>query len=355
MNDFENDTLFVESEQQNNVQPQPANKAGRQHIMAKVLAAGGAGMLLGGGATYAATELLKEDTPLSNHDDDRLQNTDTTLDNTSDDENQNGENDVTDQPSVEERLAALEAQEQQRQQQEHYRQSQEHQRQINEHQRQINARQREEEIEHPDEPKEHGFMDEHEVVIVKIGDYTDDETGMTARVALGMVDGHDAVFVADENGKFSEALVDWNDDEEIDENHEVVDLSGDNIREQQLVACKIDIPVEEDDPIIRASDEVEVVEVYEDVEMNGHVVDVAQVKVNDETVALVDVDQDKIVDVAIRDDNHDGNLTENEFHDVSQQGWVMPSNDDVPDATMVSLDDPDNDYNNNADIEMYEA
>jgi hypothetical protein len=65
------------------------------------------------------------------------------------------------------------------------------------------------------------------------------------------------------------------------------------------------------------SSEIHVIAVQNDVDLNGHTVDVAHVSVGDEHIALVDVTQNGEVDIMMGDSNHDGQIDDNELHDIS--------------------------------------
>ena len=56
---------------------------------------------------------------------------------------------------------------------------------------------------------------------------------------------------------------------------------------------------------------------------NGSIVEVAAVEIDGERVALIDVDNDGIVDGMMADANHDGHISGNEIYDVEHMGIQM--------------------------------
>lgn len=205
------------------------------------------------------------------------------------------------------------------------------------------------------ESKTGGFLDQHDVKITTIETKVLDD-GTTVHVAHGTVDGHQAVFADDGNGKVSVALVDENGNTELDAN-EIVNLDTQDIT---LVDLAARIPAAEDPMVYSASQtaetEIQVVSVDHDVDVNGETVDVAVLHVDEEPVLLVDVTQNGEVDLLIADDDHNGSLSDDEMHDVSAQHIPMPTDADVqPGSTMVAdAGDGLPDYSNDADITMYE-
>lgn len=104
------------------------------------------------------------------------------------------------------------------------------------------------------------------------------------------------------------------------------------------------------------SDEVDVhvIEVGQaDLNGDGMVENVALVEIDGNEVMLVDIDQDNVADVMIADLNGNGQIDGNEIGDVSGEGLEMPTMSDG-DLYMAQADmEPD--YNNNADMGLYEA
>ena len=105
------------------------------------------------------------------------------------------------------------------------------------------------------------------------------------------------------------------------------------------------------------SPEIHVIAVQNDVDLNGHTVDVAHVSVGDEHIALVDVTQNGEVDIMMGDSNHDGQIDDSELHDISDSHMPMPSADDVEGGygQMAQSDTDLPDYSNDADITLYDA
>lgn len=104
------------------------------------------------------------------------------------------------------------------------------------------------------------------------------------------------------------------------------------------------------------SDEVDVhvIEVGQaDLNGDGMVENVALVEIDGNEVMLVDIDQDNVADVMIADLNGNGQIDGNEIGDISGEGVGMPTMSDG-DLYMAQADmEPD--YNNNADMGLYEA
>ena len=205
------------------------------------------------------------------------------------------------------------------------------------------------------EPKTGGFLDQHDVKITTIETKVLDD-GTTVHVAHGTVDGHQAVFADDGNGKVSVALVDENGNAELDAN-EIVNLDTQDVT---LVDLAARIPAAEDPMVHSASQtaetEIQVVSVDHGVDINGETVDVAVLHVDEEPVVLVDVTQNGEVDLLIADADHNGSLSDDEMHDVSAQHIPMPTDADVQSGGTMVADAGDGlpDYSNDADITMYE-
>lgn len=315
----ENDTLLAEEQKK-----AKANKSKKDAMIAKLVAsaAGGmvAGMAAGAGAAYAAEGIVEPD-PV--------------------DPTTNIENPA--EPTVEERLEALEEQERIRQEQEQERQRHEEERQRHERQR-VKA---EEERQHTDpEKKDDDFMKKHDVKIESEGDITTGD-GQTVHVYAGTVDNHQAVFMSDGQGNIVGAVVDYNDDGNPDDN-EYINLNNQHITSQDMAAHQVVVP----EP---TTPEIEVVAVQHDVDMDGNIVDVAIVNIDGQHAMLVDSDQDSEVDLAVADYNQNGTLEEDEIRDVSASHITMPTEDDINDNNLASLDDNSMDYSNDNDITTYEV
>lgn len=178
------------------------------------------------------------------------------------------------------------------------------------------------------------------IQIGEVQDVTDDE-GNTIRLAQGTVDGHDAVSRIDEHNRVVAAIVDSNDNGEF-ESSEIVDLRGESIQVGGAT------PV--------ANNEVQVISVENDVDLNGHAVNIAHIAVGDDEALLVDANQNGEADFLVHDDNGNNQIDDGEVHDISDSHMPMPQLDDVSgaDGHLVQNDGlPD--YSNDADITMYEA
>lgn len=341
----ENDTVIVNGEDnvQNTVQNiarKPcAGKKGSNAMLAKMLAVGSAGMVAGGASLYAAEKLV-------DHFNSKPEE--------AEEVEQNAEEQQAETEAAEQRQAEIDEQERVRQHNEEQRQHNEQVRQQQEAQRQEQqVQQQQQQQEQPkvkpvsNEHEEPTFLKEHDVRIESIEEHTT-ESGEIVQVAYGTVDSHDAMFVSDQGGRVIAAAIDVNDDGNLNEG-ELFDASDSNITMRDLAVHQASVPVH-DDP------QVEVIAVEHDVEMDGGLVDVAAVSIDNEQLMLVDTDQNGEVNLMIADENHNGSISEDEIHDVSASHIPMPTEDDINDAVqMVSIDDPENDYTNDADVQMYEA
>ena len=174
----------------------------------------------------------------------------------------------------------------------------------------------------------------------EVEEVTDDE-GNTMRFARGKMDEHEAVFRLDDDNRVLGAVVDLNDNGEFESN-EFMDL-----RQENLTAV-VHIPDLEP--------EVRVISVENDVDLNGHLVNVARVAVGDDHALLVDADQDDEVDYLVHDDNSDGKIDVSEVHDISERHMPMPTADDVENSGAgLAQNDGLPDYSNDSDITNYDA
>lgn len=173
----------------------------------------------------------------------------------------------------------------------------------------------------------------------EVEEITDDE-GNTMRFARGKMDEHDAVFRLDNDNRVLGAVVDLNDNGEFESN-EFVDL-----RQENITAVVLPDP----------EPEVRVISVEHDVDLDGHLVNVARVAVGDDHALLVDADQDDEVDYVVHDDNHDGEIDGSEVHDISERHMPMPTADDVEHSgAELAQNDGLPDYSNDSDITNYDA
>lgn len=325
----DNDTLFTRQkyEEQHNANGE-TKKLVKDSVIAKVMASATVGMAVGAGAAYAAEHLHKdaENNPVSS-------------------EEQAQQN----EPTVEERLAELEEKERIREQQEQERQRAEQERQQREMQRQQQEKERqrreEEKEDKEDKPKikkEDNFLEDHDVKIEGVTEETL-EDGTTVQIYYGTVDAHQANLLADGNGNVVAAVIDGNDNGNVDEN-EIIDLRNEHINTQQLNTHQASAPEQE----------VTVVAVRNDVEVEGETMDMALVSVDGNTGVLIDTDQNGEVNLIAADVNQNGSMDEDEIADFSEAHIPMPSQDDVNGCTTAQMDDGMQDYSNNADTTIYE-
>lgn len=318
----DNDTLFT---RQMNAIQQNANsekkKLVKDSVIAQVMASATAGMAVsatagmavGTGAAYAAEHLHKdaENDPVSP-----------------------AEQAQQNEPTAEESLAELEEKERSREQQEQERQHREEDKEEKE--------EKEEKEDKPKIKKEDNFLEDHDVKIKGVTEETL-EDGTTVQIYYGTIDAHPANLFADGNGNVVAAVIDGNDNGNVDEN-EIIDLRNEHINTQQLNIHQASAPEQE----------VTVVAVRNDVEVEGETVDMALVSVDGNTGVLIDTDQNGEVNLIAADVNQNGSMDEDEIADVSEAHIPMPSQDDVNGCTTAQMDDGIQDYSNNADTTIYE-
>lgn len=177
--------------------------------------------------------------------------------------------------------------------------------------------------------------------------------GETRHYATGTVNGHQAIFSDDGNGNVQAAAVDLNDNGKIDDN-EIADMTGDNVTMGNL-ADHLSSGEEHvaSTPVNSETPEVKVIAVQTDVNLGEDTVNIATVTINDNPVVFVDTNQDGEVNAIVSDDNRNGDIEDNEIHDVSNNHIPMPTQTDVEPSTIAQTDDiPD--YSNDADISSYE-
>ena len=312
----DNDTLFtrkMNAIQQNTNSEK--KKLVKDSVIAKVMASATAGMAVGAtaglavgaGAAYTAEHLHKdaENNPVSP-----------------------AEQAQQNEPTAEESLAELEEKES-----------------IREQQKQERQRREEEKEDKEDKPKikkEDNFLEDHDVKIKGVTEETL-EDGTMVQIYYGTVDAHPANIFADGNGNVVAAVIDGNDNGNVDEN-EIIDLRNEHITTQQLNTHQASAPEQE----------VTVVAVRNDVEVEGETMDMALVSVDGNTGVLIDTDQNGEVNLIAADVNQNGSMDEDEIADVSEAHIPMPSQDDVNGCTTAQMDDGIQDYSNNADTTIYE-
>lgn len=312
----DNDTLFtrkMNAIQQNTNSEK--KKLVKDSVIAKVMASATAGMAVGAtaglavgaGAAYTAEHLHKdaENNPVSP-----------------------AEQAQQNEPTAEESLAELEEKES-----------------IREQQKQERQRREEEKEDKEDKPKikkEDNFLEDHDVKIKGVTEETL-EDGTTVQIYYGTIDAHQANIFADGNGNVVAAVIDSNDNGNVDEN-EIIDLRNEHINTQQLNTHQASAPEQE----------VTVVAVRNDVEVEGETMDMALVSVDGKTGVLIDTDQNGEVNLIAADVNQNGSMDEDEIADVSEAHIPMPSQDDVNGCTTAQMDDGMQDYSNNADTTIYE-
>lgn len=316
----DNDTLRAEmnsNEQQNPSQPKADKSEIKKAMIAKLIAASGAGLAAGAGAAYAAGHFAGGEPT------------------TDEAQTQGAAEQQTAEPSIEERVSTLEEKERIREQQERVHQQQE----------------QEQKPEENDKPEGNDFFKEHEVKIEAIEPHTLDD-GTTINMYSGTVDGHQAVFMDDGNGHIDFAIVDENDNGTPDTS-EIIDLADNNISTQELAHFQVSGPTPE--AVADTTPKINVVAVEHNVDIEGHTVDVAAVTLDDQPVMLIDANQNGEVDLAVADLNQNNQLDEGEIQDVRSAHIAMPTEDDVTGSMVANVDDGTEDYSNNADVQVYEV
>lgn len=323
----DNDTL--NKGQQNKNQSQADKSKNKDAMTAKLLASVAAGLAVGVGATYVAQNLH------TGTEEATTEEQQTTAEATAAAEQPA-------KPTVEERVERLEEKERIREQKEHA-QHKHLKQETNNHQQ--NPQKPERTDVHEEEQHQNGeILNGHDVKIESVETRTLDD-GTTVQIYSGTIDGHQAAFMANSNGQVVAAIVDANDNGNVDDN-EVIDLRESNMTTQYLAQHQV---TPENDH------SVEVVAVEHDVEMGGETVDVAVVSIDEQPVMFVDRNQNGEVDVAIADHNHNGSIDEGEVQDVSQAHITMPTEDDITGNMMASTDDGTEDYSNDADVTVYDV
>ena len=324
----DNDTL--NKGQQNKNQSQADKSKKKDAMTAKLLASATAGLAVGAGTTYAAGRLVtEEEIPVEN--------------------TQSQEDSATVEqqaaPSVEERIEALEEKERIREQQEQERQRHEAERQRQEQRRQKNEEARQQKHDDDDDQKDDDIFKGHDVKIESVETNTL-EDGTTVQIYSGTIDGHQAAFMANSNGQVIAAIVDVNDNGDVDDN-EMIDLRQSNVTTQYLAQHQVAPSTDH---------EVTVVAVENDVELGGETVNVAYVTMDDQPVMFIDRTQNGEVDIAIADHNHNGHIDDGEAQDVSDAHITMPTADDISGTPLITgTDDSTEDYSNDADVTYYDV
>ena len=195
--------------------------------------------------------------------------------------------------------------------------------------------------------------EEQEGVVIHKVENRIDEDGNHVQVASATINGHEAVLIADENGHIETLVVDGNDNGLVEQG-EVADLSQAHLylNGNEVVDGQPTVEVSthhNDEP------EVKVIAVEHNVDLDGQTVDVAAVQMGDDSVVLIDSDQNGEANMAISDQNHNEQIDQGEMADVSEYHIAMPTDTatDAPGTVEVSDDLPD--YSDNADITMVEV
>ncbi len=143
--------------------------------------------------------------------------------------------------------------------------------------------------------------------------------GKSVIMAEGIHNGNSVVYIdVDKDGVYDIMVEDVNQDGQVTDD-EYIDIHNKhlNVHDQTLVGAK---PV---------SDEWIIIEEGE-TEINGHKVILAVAEHNGERTILIDADRDGTYDIAIEDRNHDGQVSEDECFDISN------NNLQVQDASLIA-------------------
>lgn len=189
--------------------------------------------------------------------------------------------------------------------------------------------------------------------------HSTDENGTPVLIAKTSINGRNAIMMAEEDGHVRLIGIDddnsghLSDDEIVNVSDRNLYITGNSVEMREPEEILAGTPETEPEP------EVKVIAVENDVEMDGHTVDVAAVSMGGQNVIFVDENQNGEVDVAMADINSNGHIDDGEAANVADQHIMMPTADDVvqPDVAQVSHDTTDDlpDYSNDADITMYDV
>lgn len=207
------------------------------------------------------------------------------------------------------------------------------------------------ETEHEEDPS---LFREHDVKIETIETEVNEDGGVH-HIASGTVNGHTAMFVDDGHGNVMGYAVDENDNNEI-EAEEIVHTDDQNITMGDLAEHLVE--VESAPTQTTANNSVEVIAVENDVDMNGHTVNIAILSADNTTGAFIDVNQNGEVDVVALDENQDGDLSLDEMEVVTDRHIPMPTSDDVSQEYASYGEGGESelpDYSNDNDITLYDV
>ncbi|MCQ2077672.1 MAG: hypothetical protein MJZ20_11730, partial [Bacteroidaceae bacterium] len=235
-----------------------------------------------------------------------------------------------------------------RQQRENERQQHEDERQQHENERQQHENERQQhenecQLQENDNKQNNDYFRNHDVK-VESSEVIILKDGSRMRIYDATVDGHEAIFLGDEDRHIVGAVIDENGNGTPEEN-ELVDLRQYNITEQQLYVHHVEEPTHD----------VDVIAVEHDVLIDGQLTDVATVTIDDQPVLFIDANQNGEVDLAITDQNQNDQIDEGEIEDISGYHIAMPTEDDVTGTLLSSAGDNTDDYSNDANVELYEV
>lgn len=111
-----------------------------------------------------------------------------------------------------------------------------------------------------------------------------------------------------------------------------------------------------DEPVAQGENaEVEVVSYETVMDETGEQMDVAVVNVDGQPVMVLDIDQDGMADVLVADENGNGELEENEYSDVTEEGILMAPLQEAAAMNESMMLAQNQDYVNDADVADYLA
>ncbi len=207
----------------------------------------------------------------------------------------------------------------------------------------------------PKPEEEPAFYRENKVEVESI-ETSRDEDGEVRHVAHGTVNGHEAHFVDDGHGNVMGYAIDENDNNEIEDN-EIVHAEDQGVTMGNLAEHMVEVePTPAPTPTPTGN--IQVLAVANDVEMDGHTVNVAVIAHGETTGLMIDANQNGEVDVIAVDANHDDHYSQDEMEVVSEAHLPMPSADDVsPDMASNGMADGGDlpDYSNDSDITVYDV
>lgn len=155
--------------------------------------------------------------------------------------------------------------------------------------------------------------------------------GRSVVMANGTHNGKDIVLLdLDKDGRYDVMVEDLNDDGSVTDN-EYIDISGRQINVHNTALIHASTPEVRDEYIVLEEAETEI---------EGDRVIVARAEHNGQPAVLIDIDMDGRYDAAIEDTNRDGELTREDYRDISANNIRVHDPDLLP-TDVVNVNDPE--------------